>query len=467
MLPPDNPPGNIAPSPNFLQDCSGVSFDDSSGCVTAVLAAIATGRTAEGLPDMVLPTDWTGLTPPEQLYVATNLERTARGLPPLAGMATALDAAALVGAQQSDDPTIPSGFPWTQWGSNWAGAVGDPLEAIYFWMYDDGPGSSNIDCQHAGDAGCWGHRDNILLNLACQPCDMGAGFDPTGYQGTPSWAELLVDTSGAPQLDFAWTDVLLNNHARGPVAPPLTAPVVGMAATLDGHGYWEVAADGGIFAFGDAGFYGSMGGKHLDKPVVGIATTPSGDGYWEVASDGGIFTFGNASFYGSVGGHALDAPVVGISATADGRGYWEVASDGGIFAFGDAGFYGSMGGKHLDKPVVGIATTPSGDGYWEVASDGGIFAFGDAGFYGSMGGKHLDKPVVGIATTSSGDGYWEVASDGGIFTFGDASYRGSTGGEELAAAVVGMSSPSETGYWEVASDGGIFSFGLPFYGSMG
>ena len=76
-------------------------------------------------------------------------ERTARGLPPLAGMATALDAAALVGAQQSDDPTIPSGFPWTQWGSNWAGAVGDPLEAIYFWMYDDGPGSSNIDCQHA------------------------------------------------------------------------------------------------------------------------------------------------------------------------------------------------------------------------------------------------------------------------------------------------------------------------------
>ena len=26
-------------------------------------------------------------------------------------------------------------------------------------------------------------------------------------------------------------------------------------------GYWSAASDGGIFAFGNAGFYGSMGGK--------------------------------------------------------------------------------------------------------------------------------------------------------------------------------------------------------------
>ncbi len=33
-----------------------------------------------------------------------------------------------------------------------------------------------------------------------------------------------------------------------------------MAATPDGKGYWLVASDGGVFAFGDAGFEGSMGG---------------------------------------------------------------------------------------------------------------------------------------------------------------------------------------------------------------
>ena len=50
---------------------------------------------------------------------------------------------------------------------------------------------------------------------------------------------------------------------------PLNAPVTGMAATADGHGYWLVAADGGIFAFGDAPFLGSMGGTSLNDPVVG------------------------------------------------------------------------------------------------------------------------------------------------------------------------------------------------------
>ena len=143
-------------------------------------------------------------------------------------------------------------------------------------------------------------------------------------------------------------------------------------------GYWEVASDGGIFPFGTANYFGSMGGKPLDKPVVGMAATPDGGGYWEVASDGGIFSFGNAQFYGSMGGKPLTRPIVGIAATPDGGGYWEVASDGGVFAFGDAQFYGSMGGKPLDQPIVGIAATPGGGGYWEVASDGGIFTFGDA-----------------------------------------------------------------------------------------
>ncbi|MHB1890691.1 MAG: IPT/TIG domain-containing protein, partial [Acidimicrobiales bacterium] len=85
-----------------------------------------------------------------------------------------------------------------------------------------------------------------------------------------------------------------------PVIKPLAAP-----------GYWEVASDGGIFSF-HAPFYGSMGGKPLDKPVVGMAEDPATGGYWEVASDGGIFSF-HAPFYGSMGGKPLDKPVVGMA----------------------------------------------------------------------------------------------------------------------------------------------------------
>ena len=41
---------------------------------------------------------------------------------------------------------------------------------------------------------------------------------------------------------------------------PLNSPIVDLVPTADGNGYWEVAADGGVFAFGDAGFHGSLGG---------------------------------------------------------------------------------------------------------------------------------------------------------------------------------------------------------------
>ena len=87
-----------------------------------------------------------------------------------------------------------------------------------------------------------------------------------------------------------------------------------MAATPDHHGYWMVASDGGIFAFGTAGFYGSQGGKPLNKPIVGMTQTSTGRGYWLVASDGGIFTFGDARFLGSTGGIVLNQPIVGIAA---------------------------------------------------------------------------------------------------------------------------------------------------------
>jgi len=83
-------------------------------------------------------------------------------------------------------------------------------------------------------------------------------------------------------------------------------------------------------------------------------------GYVMAASDGGIFNFGTAGFFGSMGAVHLNQPVVGIAVTPDHRGYWEVASDGGIFSFGDAAFYGSMGGKHLNAPIVGIAAAPTG-----------------------------------------------------------------------------------------------------------
>jgi hypothetical protein len=83
-----------------------------------------------------------------------------------------------------------------------------------------------------------------------------------------------------------------------------------------------------------------MGGHPLNQPIVGMATTPSGKGYWLAASDGGIFAFGDAPFHGSMGGLPLAKPMVGMALSRLQSGYWLVAQDGGIFSF-DAPFFGS------------------------------------------------------------------------------------------------------------------------------
>jgi hypothetical protein len=278
------------------------------------------------------------------------------------------------------------------------------------------------------DAGALGYTDNssgnLLATLQDVPILAGliSGFGPTNSY----W--VVTATASVHPFGSAKT--------YGSLAA-LNKPIVGMAPTLNGLGYWLVASDGGIFSYGDAAFLGSRGGQPLNKPIVGMAATPDGGGYWLVASDGGIFSYGDAAFFGSRGGQPLNAPIVGMAATPDGGGYWLVASDDGIFSYGDAGFLGSRGGQPLNKPIVGMAASPTGNGYWLVASDGGVFSYGDAVFQGSTGGITLNKPIVGMAGTRDGGGYWLFASDGGVFNYGDALFSGSAAPLAATNAAVG------------------------------
>ena len=229
---------------------------------------------------------------------------------------------------------------------------------------------------------------------------------------------------------------------------------------------------------GDAGFYGSTGSIHLNQPVVGMAATPNGQGYWLVASDGGIFAFGDAAFHGSTGSIHLNQPIVGMGATNDGRGYYLVASDGGIFSFG-AMFQGSAGGGPRHAPIVGmavvpplatiatgIARTPNGHGYWVVGDGGQVLPFGNAGYYGSRADDQLTSPVVGIAASHDGQGYWLVDQAGQVTSFGDAARAGSV---SPPAPIVGIAAnPVGPGYWLVDAVGDVYARdGAPGEGSIG
>jgi Domain of unknown function (DUF4232) len=128
------------------------------------------------------------------------------------------------------------------------------------------------------------------------------------------------------------------------------------------------AATGGVTVFGNAVSFGAATTSQLHAPIVRMATTRDGKGYWLASADGGVYTFGDGKFFGSMGGKALNEPIVGIAATPDGGGYWMMAADGGIFTFGDAHFFGSTGGSALAEPIVGMAATPHNGGYWFVST---------------------------------------------------------------------------------------------------
>ena len=114
----------------------------------------------------------------------------------------------------------------------------------------------------------------------------------------------------------------------------LQRPVVGISPTADRSGYWLVASDGGVFAFGGAGYYGSIPGAglhpagsglphSLNAPIVGMVPSSDGGGYFMVATDGGVFAFGDARFEGScpgMGGCSGAAVSVVPDATGTGTG---------------------------------------------------------------------------------------------------------------------------------------------------
>jgi hypothetical protein len=206
IVPPRNPPANVAPSPNYdhcsesgvcsleppCYSPSDAPLFNSAACEQQEVAALDNARSQEGVGPLYLPSDFNSLTADEQLLVVIDLERVGRGLPPFAGILASLDRVAQGGAAVSgeapgtyEDPSFAQGFVVasdtalafrckTAAGGYICDGTGEPgdsiaaggqisaLDADYSWMYNDGPGGANGDCRTASARGCWGHRDNIL-----------------------------------------------------------------------------------------------------------------------------------------------------------------------------------------------------------------------------------------------------------------------------------------------------------------
>src|SRR3954469_9005743 len=85
-----DPAQNVLPSPAYWTTCA-PQGRASQTCTDLILAAINHARSLEGVAPMVLPGNFGSLTPAQQTFVVSNLERVDRGLAPVAGMVDSLD----------------------------------------------------------------------------------------------------------------------------------------------------------------------------------------------------------------------------------------------------------------------------------------------------------------------------------------------------------------------------------------
>lgn len=219
--------------------------------------------------------------------------------------------------------------------------------------------------------------------------------------------------------------------------------VAGIASTPNGGGYWLALADGTVYAFGDAKNYGDLRtddystGAHNaapGAPVVSIASTPDGKGYYLLGGDGSVYGFGDATYQGSVGDYRASGAPVSISVDDATGGYWIATSTGHVYNF-DAPFHGShaLGNS---SPIVSMAAASTGEGYWLVSADGAVYAEGSVSNYGSA---HTTG-ITGITPTAKDNGYYLLSGDGAVYRFGSAPQVGDAYGrinEDPAIGIAG------------------------------
>ena len=210
--------------------------------------------------------------------------------------------------------------------------------------------SNDVDLSHAQGYFSNGTGDlngTFIVPSPFSATDAAAVCPPTAAQVAAGFLRcgiLMSDGLAQPGGYIGIAAVVFDYLAAPPSTSALAA--VGIAATLNGDGYWVAWSNGRVSDHGNSGSFGDASTLNLVAPVSHIVATPDGLGKWQVAS-----------------------------------GKWQVASEGGIFAVG-APFLESTGSIHLNQPIEGMTSTTDDGGYLFVATDGGIFAF-DCAFHGA------------------------------------------------------------------------------------
>jgi hypothetical protein len=248
---------------------------------------------------------------------------------------------------------------------------------------------------------------------------------------------------------------------NSPTSVDVTVYVGGLSSTCGGCftyklGFWATNSAGAVVANGAAQDHGSYTGGPLSAPIVSMAATPSGSGYWLLGQDGGVFTF-NVPYLGGGNQYENCRCFVAIAADYTGNGYWVMDNAGHIYSFGDAAYRGNGWSDQQPNPCncfVAMTASRVGMGYWLLDSRGEVYSEG-VPYHGNTTGTTI---AIGITGTADDGGYWVTDRNGAVWHMGNASDYGGT--NQVCGCVVGIAAtPDSGGYWVPFSGGGMFEFG--------
>ena len=187
------------------------------------------------------------------------------------------------------------------------------------------------------------------------------------------------------------------------VSPGVASAATGLslgAPTPSGSGYWLVTAEGAVYAFGGARYYGGMNGTPITAPITGLVASPSGKGYWLIGRDGAVYAFGDAQFYGTPGsvGATLSSPVVAGAAVSAGG---TTGATGATGATGPTGAIGPMGPMGLVGPTGAPGATGATGPTGATGSQGATGPAGITGATGPTGTPGVTGPTGAIGATGA------------------------------------------------------------------
>lgn len=272
------------------------------------------------------------------------------------------------------------------------------------------------------------------------------------------WADLIrltvTDLKWADDFPFGFEDPdfhgggwrggarkIMACHAPGPEEADdiknFTYACAYMPKATGKQGYWQMRADGQVYAFGDARVHATLGANcpynvHV-APVIDIAPHYTGNGYYTLDMTGRVLAWGEAPWEGDLNGQGFrDITAMAESETGAGAGsYWLLRSTGAIHTFGAAvpvGSSGHVGTMPYNAPATAcdIEYSKQANALWVLWTDGFIDARVGAhhGNATDFTGLAFGEWKASLCPTVNGDGYWVTSSLGRVEAKGTAQHKG-------------------------------------------